>query len=585
MESQVSVLLAGLLTSQLVRAQGFWTLSFHDFRQLKCKLDQLGLVEGRTATEEALQWLAEKQASFDAICRVKSGEEDDGVAGLGLLKTKPYQDQVTGVRFLTTRQRAVLADEMGVGKTLQLLASFLSLRASGEAQHMLVVCPNSVKTGWVKEVQKHTTLTVSAIGNGTKRVLEDVAAYAEKRTDVLVVHYDALVQPAKNGDTTTKPWSKLFEELLKLPWGVVVLDEAHQVKSMESRRTQSALLLTRSAHGDGGRKPRVYMATGTPISESPLDAWSVLSFLDPMALPRSYSKFENYFTTKTTHQGFTRVWKQTVGYRNLSELKELLHHVMIRRLKVDIKGMPDKVEQTRYVPMNGEQRRLYDDIKAGVYNAVMADPEDKLSIVNAMAKCLRMRQVLNHPRLVEKDGIGSAKYEALDEVLDEVLSDPMAKVVIWTEWREAAQMLSCRYAQKYGTITLMGGTTQEELAHYSSQWDFMPERVAVCTPKFGGTGVDFLQRCRTAVYVEPPYSTILFRQSMDRIHRRVANDGTEMDRIKASPATLIFLQVEHSIDQLVYNLLARKGNLVDALLTEDEKLIELGKEELLQYLR
>lgn len=585
MESQVSVLLAGLLTSQLIRAQGFWTLSYHDFRQLKSRLDALGLTDGRTATDEALRWLSEKQAAYDAIELLKQGEENNAIVGLSALKTKPYEDQLTGVRFLLTRQRAVLADEMGVGKTLQLLATFLSLRATGEADFMLVICPNSVKTAWIKEVQKHTTLTVSAVGNGSKRVLEDVAAYAEKRTDVLVVHYDALVQPAKNGDTHAKPWSKLFEELLKLPWGVIVLDEAHQVKTMDSRRTQSALLLTRSARSAAGAKPRVLMATGTPISESPLDAWSVLSFLDPLSLPRTYTKFENYFTTKSTHQGYTKVWKQTVGYRNLSELKEILHHVMLRRLKIDIKGMPDKVSMVRYVTMSGEQRRLYDDIKAGLYDTILHDPNDKLSIAFALTKCLRLRQVLNHPKLVEKDGISSAKYEALDEVLDEVLSDPMAKVVVWTEWREAATMLSCRYAQKYGTITLIGGTTQNELAHFSSHWDTMPERVAVATPKFGGTGVDFLQRCRTAVYVEPPYSTILFRQSMDRIHRRVANDGTEMDRIKASPATLIFMQVEHSLDQLVYSLLARKGDLVDALLTDDEKLIELGKEELLQYLR
>ena len=584
LESQVSVLLAGLLTSQFIRAQGFWTLSFHDFRQLKMRLDALGLTQGRTATSEALQWLADRQAEHEAVDRVKNGEDNAGVASI-VLKTKPYEDQITGVRFLMTRRCAVLADEMGVGKTLQLLATFLALRANGEAKHMLVICPNSVKTAWIKEVQKHTDLTVEAVGNGSKKVLDDIIAHAEKRTDVLILHYDALVQPAKNGDTKTKPWSKAFEALMLLAWDVLVLDEAHQVKTMDSRRTQCALLLARSVHNTQGKKARVYMATGTPISESPLDAWSVLSFLDPLSLPRTFTKFENYFTTKTTKQGFTRVWKQTVGYRNLSELKEILHYVMLRRLKVDIKGMPDKVEQTRYVAMGGEQRRLYDDIKAGVYDAIVHDPNDKLSIAFAMTKCLRMRQVLNHPKLVERDGYSSAKYDALDEVLDEVLSDPMAKAVVWTEWRDAAHMLTHRYAQKYGAITLIGGTTQEELAHYGKHWDTMPERVAVCTPKFGGTGVDFLQRCRTAIYVEPPYSTILFRQSMDRIHRRVANDGTEMDRIKASPATLIFLQVEHSIDQLVYSLLARKGNLVDAMLTEDEKLIELGKDELLQYLR
>jgi non-specific serine/threonine protein kinase len=581
-ESQVSTVLAGLLTSQFIRSQNFWTVSFHDFQQLKFKLEQLGLVEGRTATAEAIAWLTEKQAEHDSIERLKRGVDAFDVRGLDALKTALYEDQVAGIRFLLTRQRAVLADEMGVGKSFQLLSTFLALREQDD--RLLVLCPNSVKTGWVKEICKHTDLTVIAVGNGTKQVLDDLAFFLRDPADVLVAHYDALVRPAKNGEAT-QPWSKFCELLMKMPWAAVVLDEAHQVKTMDSRRTQSALLLTQSAANARREKSRIYMATGTPVSESPLDAWSVLSFLDPSALPRSYSKFENYFTTKATHFGHTKTWRQTVGYKNLSELKNILHHVMIRRLKVDIKGMPDRVEQTRYITMGEHQRRLYDDIKAGIYDAIEREPDKKLSIVNAMAKCLRLRQVLNHPRLVEKDGIPSAKYAALDEILEEVMADPLAKVVIWTEWREAVELLSSRYAQKYGTITLIGGTTQAELSRYSMHWDTMPERIAVCTPAFGGTGIDFLQRCRTAIYVEPPYSTILFRQSMDRIHRRATAGTSDLDRIKASPATLIFLQVEKSIDQLVYNLLARKGNLVDALLVENEKLIELGREELLQHLR
>lgn len=925
-ESQVSVLLAGLLTSQLVRAQNFWTVSYHDFIQLKNRLDHVGLVDNRTATDEAVLWLQAKHAEHEAVTFVKSGADNGQLTALDELKTSPYSDQLTGVRFLVTRQKAVLADEMGVGKaqpldakvltpsgwrlmadlhvgdmitgsngqptrvtgvfpqgnkevfkvtmtdgssteccedhlwlvntplrkwqklkprvkslrdisakltdkhgnhqqfiplvqpvefqsnewqrygidpyvlgcllgnggltvesrvgyttsdvdnvseiqkhlpvahpygyhivgavgfannrvlkamrdlglhglksehkfipsafkiapvwvriavmqglldtdghqcangvtveyssaseqlaldllfiirslggtaayaikqteclpahrlhvalpnsiipfrtarkleahvdrtkyfprraitsivpigikqtqcisveacdqlyvtddfivthnTLQLLAAFLDLKARGEAQHMLVLCPNSVKMTWVKEVVKHTGLSVSALSNGTEKASKDLATYAEKRTDVFIVHYDALMRISPKGENQfekakAKIWSATFEALLALPWDVIVLDEAHQVKTIDCRRTQCALLLTRTVNtSDSARKPRVYLATGTPISESPLDAWSVLSFLDPLALPRNYTKFESYFTTKAVHRGTTKTWRQKTGYRNLFELKELLHGVMIRRLKIDIKGMPDKVEQVRYVTMGGEQRRLYDDIKAGVYNVIVADPCDKLSIAFAMTKCMRMRQVLNHPKLVERDGYTSAKYEALDGILDEVLADPMAKAVVWTEWREAAEMLSRRYKQKYGTITLMGGTSQQELANYSNNWDTMPERVAVCTPKFGGTGVDFLQRCRTAIYVEPPYSTILFRQSMDRIHRRVAHDNTEMDRIKASPATLIFMQVEKSIDQLVYDLLAKKGAIVDALLTDDAKLIQLGKADLLQYLR
>lgn len=581
-ESQLYVLLAGLLTSQFVRAENCWLVSFLDFCHLRQKLDLLGLTHNRSASLEALEWINQKHAEYAASERLKRGEVSFDLPGLSELKTKLYEDQVIGTRFLFSRNAAVLADEMGSGKTLQLLTTFVSLKAAGLAKYLLVASPNSVKMTWIKEVLKHTHLTASHLGNGTKQTEKDFKEYAKNRADVLVVHYDAIAKVAD----PKRAVSELAKQMLAVPWDVIVLDEAHYLKDTDTKRTQAWLSFVRSAKQCAGGRSRLYMATGTPISESPLDAWSVFEFLDPNALPKTYSKFESYFTIKETKQGTTKTWRATTGYRNLAELKETLHNILIRRLKVDMRGFPDKVEQTRFIQLAGQQKELYDEIKEGLHDAIVKEEGNKLSIMNAMTRCLRLRQTLNHPLLVGRNDIAhSAKYEALDEVLAEVLSDPLAKAVVWTEWREAAEVLTQRYQKQYGAITLIGGTTQEELLHYSKNWDHMPQRVAVCTPKFGGTGIDFLQRCRTAIYVEPPYSTILFRQSMDRIHRRTAGDGSPMDRIKSTPATLVFLQVIETIDQLVYDILARKGSLVDALLTEDAKLIQLGKEELLAYLR
>jgi hypothetical protein len=145
--------------------------------------------------------------------------------------------------------------------------------------------------------------------------------------------------------------------------------------------------------------------------------------------------------------------------------------------------------------------------------------------------------------------------------------------------------LAKRYQAKYGCIKLVGGTSQEELAHWSKTWDTSKERIAIGIPLFGGTGINFLGRCRYAIYVEPPFSLITFRQSQDRIHRRVGPILTEIDKVKASPATLIYLQVEKTIDELVYKILDCKGAMADSILTTDDKLIELGRAELLAYLK
>ena len=582
---QLNILLSSLLTTQLHRNGGFWTLTWHDFTRFRVKLEQLGLTEGRTATDQAVQWIKDQEAADAELVSIKEGKQNHLVTDLKL-KLTPYEDQIAGIRFLLTRKGAILADEMGVGKTLQLLSAFQTLRQQGHARHMLVVCPNSVKSGWTKEVNKHTHLSSFALGNGTQQVTKDFETYKQNRTDVLITHYDSLVANLvdKSNQLRMQSWSKLVDDFLKLPWDVIVLDEAHQVKTSESKRTQAALHLTQAAKDPDGNRSRVFLATGTPVSESPLDAWSVLTFLDPKCLPKSYSKFENHFVIKIKQEGRFKVWTETAGYKNLSDLKAMLHRVMMRRLKSDIKGMPDRVEQIRYVQMNGSQKQLYDDIKRGLYDSVVQNPDDKLSIAFALTKCIRLRQVLNHPSLVDKEG-ESAKYVVLDEILDEVLSDPSAKVMIWTEFRKCVELLSNRYRKRYGVIELTGSCTQDQLKHYSTNFDTMKERVAIGIPMFGGTGIDFLNRCRTAIYVEPPFSTILFRQSMDRIHRRVGEIKTEIDQIKSSPATLIFLEVAKSLDELVYRILGQKGSLVDAMLIEDEKLLKIGKAELLEYLK
>ena len=583
--TQLNILLQSLLNSQLIRAENAWQISWHDFLQLKEKMERMGLTQGRSATNEAIDWIKNQEAQDAEIDHIKAGKQNDLITDVAnLLKTTLYSDQLTGVRFLTTRTKAVLADEMGIGKTLQLLAAFALLRKQQKHKYALVVCPNSVKQGWVKEVAKHTNLTVTALGNGSVELAQNFAEYKKNRTNVLVIHFDAFVSHKTKNNKRRLPYSTLVEDMLKIPWDTVIIDEAHQVKNLEVKRSQAVLHFRKQVKSTKKTEPHIYLATGTPVSESPLDAWGVFNYLAPELVPKTWSKFENYFAVKANRTfGSIRV-SETVGFKNLAELKSLLHRLMIRRLKTDIAGMPEKVVSIRYVQMGGEQKKLYDDIKKDVYKVTVADKDDKLSIAFAMTKCIRLRQALNHPSLVGMPGT-SAKHAELDLILEEVLADPMAKILIWTEWRSSVDLLYERYHKKYGAIKLVGGTSQAEMASLSKNWDTMPERVAIAIPAFGGTGVDFLQRCRTAVYTKQPYSTIMMRQSADRIHRRTGEIKTEIDKIKASPANLIFLQVEKSIDELVYKALTRKGDLVDAMLITDETLLKLGREELLEYLR
>ncbi|MCJ7713818.1 hypothetical protein MUO66_05105, partial [Candidatus Bathyarchaeota archaeon] len=112
-------------------------------------------------------------------------------------------------------------------------------------------------------------------------------------------------------------------------------------------------------------------------------------------------------------------------------------------------------------------------------------------------------------------------------------------------------------------------------------------RIAACIPAKAGTGVDWLARARTAIYIDRPYSFNLYKQSIDRIHRRVKTEGTlsTLDAIRSQPATVIFLDVPDSLDVLVRESLEQKEDVADAVTIATNKLVSLGRKDLLRYLR
>lgn len=333
--------------------------------------------------------------------------------------------------------------------------------------------------------------------------------------------------------------------------------------------------------------------TGTPVSERPTDAYSVLRILAP-EVAQSRARFERHFVVKVPIQAGPIIRQQPVAYQNLEELKRMLESVSVRRLKSEIRGMPDRLEDVRHCRATPEQARHYHDVATEALKELAGiDPDlswaQTLDI--ACVKLLRCRQVLNHPGLLGLSG-DSGKYLELDDLLDEVLSNPSAKVVLWSEWNAAVDLLAARYRPLYGAITIDQRTSQADLAKYERSFDTSLERVAICSPAKAGTGIDFLSRARTAVYIEKPYSLVSFKQSIDRIVRRVPDDVMgepeevrRLKTIKRSPATVLYMHVPGSVDDLVAHILQIKIDLGDALLMSDRKLIQDGRADLIKMLR
>jgi hypothetical protein len=287
----------------------------------------------------------------------------------------------------------------------------------------------------------------------------------------------------------------------------------------------------------------------------------------------TYYEFFRHFVTVSPRRINGRYINVETGYKNLKHLKHLLEPVSIRFLKSEVIGRPSKIFQTRLVTIGGAQEKLYDEIKKTVRNEIKTEEGDTVSLVGVATRILRLRQILNHPLLISTVGHfkgDSAKYLELDEVAEEILSNPDAQMLVWTQWREAVDMLVKRY-KEYNAIAFYGGSDTKKVRDQLLE---KKTRMVIAIPEKAGTSVDFLKVCRTAVFLERPYSLSLYRQSLDRIDRRSNTDA----------ALIIDIQAAKSVDQLVNALLQRKQEIFDSVTLSDEKLISLGREELLSYL-
>lgn len=583
--SRAYIIVKSMLTTKELTSGNMFSIGYDDLDFLKDKLKSFGLLPYCTITEEAYQFTKWLESERVKDSNYKAGIYNDLASNLlnGKIKTKLYSDQISAISYLLNKNRAGLFDDMGVGKTFISLATIIAL--GHKVKRSLVVCPSNVIIGFTRQINLHTHLKSVDIPSGNKESINFLRNNIGGNWDIMLVHPENLVVPGKGNNNI---YSDVLMTLKSEPWDMIIVDEFHMYKNIGAKRTKCVMrLLSEAKNKDGGR-PRVILMTGTPISESPLNAYVVLKMLSFDPIPH-ISRFQNYYCDKKSIKiGRTKKIRKIVGFKNLDELKTRIERVSIRRTKDDLSGFPDKVVVIRDVFLKGKQLSMY----RAICGEVVKELSDKAvinlySFLNSSNSILRLRQLMNHPNLLNDTG-ESSKYEEIDYILEEILDNPENKAVIWTAFRKSVENLYDRYHNEYGAVKVYGDLNRDEMKKIERDFENDEDtRVAICTVEKAGTGTDFLARARTSIYVDRPYSYTLYKQSMDRIHRRVREGGnlSKLDRIRSQPATLIFLDAVGTVDELVRDKLIGKQDIVEAMTTANEKLIEIGKEDLLRYLK
>jgi len=448
----------------------------------------------------------------------------------GLAATlRPYQqDGLDWLAFLHRNELGgVLADDMGLGKTVQTLALFLHVLDQRPDARFLVVAPTSVVTNWHKEAAQFApgveVRTITETASRRKVGLADAIGDAR----IVVTSY-ALFRIE-------------VEDYRELDWEMLVLDEAQFVKNHRAKTYQCVRRLD---------APTKLAITGTPIENSLMDLWSLLSIVAPGLYPDP--------------QRFSDVYRRPIESGQapdlLATLRRRVAPLLRRRTKDEVlTELPPKTEQTVDIDLSAKHMRLYQtqlqQQRKKVLGLVGDVDQHRFEILKSLTI---LRQLSLDPALIdeEHDAVGSAKLDRLVDDLIQVTAEGHRALVFSTFTRFLARARARLDDACIGYAYLDGRTRNRDRAIAAFKDGDAP--VFLISLKAGGFGLN-LTEADYCFVLDPWWNPAAETQAVDRAHRIG----------QVNPVVVYRYVSTGTIEEKVMELQERKRALVSSVMDGD----------------
>lgn len=469
-------------------------------------------------------------------------------------KHQPYAHQLTALEKSWDKNEYALFCEMGTGKSKILIDNFAMLYDKGEIDGVLVVAPKGVYKNWQrKEVPEHLPEHIVAdivvwSPNHTKKQLEhlDVALKDDDNLKILIMNVEAF---------STDKGVEFAKKFMRKRKVFMAVDESTTIKNRSAKRTKNIV-------NAGGLAKYRRIATGSPITKTPMDLYSQCDFLDPHLLGfGSFFSFQARYCKMWRRSVGTHSFNQVVGYQNLEELTANLDRFSYRILKKDCLDLPEKIYIKRLVELTPEQRRVYDQLKT-IALAVLE--QGVVTAANALTQILRLQQVCSGFLKTDDGKMESLPSNKLSELM-EALEEVDGKVIIWANYTHDIESIARAIKKEYGdnsVRTYYGDTKAEDRQQIVT--DFQdpknPLRFFVGQPRTGGYGLT-LTEAKTVIYYSNSYDLEVRLQSEDRAHRIGQKNNV----------TYIDIVTEGTVDEKILSALRSKIDIASTVLKEGYK--------------
>ena len=438
---------------------------------------------------------------------------------------KPFAHQVDTASFLTLHRRAFVFNDPGTGKTMSALWAADYLMKLKQVRRCLILCPLSIMhDAWMNGIAKsviHRTAIAAHHPQASRRIEMVQGDY-----EFVVVNYDGL--------------NLIAEEIVNDGrFDLVIIDEANAYKNVSTKRWKTLAKILKP-------ETMLWMMTGTPASQSPLDAYGLAKLVNPNAVP----KFATSWRDKVMNKVSMFKWVPKLGS---SEVVFSALQPAIRYTKEECTDLPPVLTETRDIPLTPQQKKYYMMLKEQM---LITASGETITAVNAAASVNKLLQISAGAAYTDGQEVVEFDCAPRLNVLLEVLEETNRKVIVFAPYRHSIHTIAA-HLEKHGIKAecIHGDVSVSKRTSIFKNFQETPDpRVLIIQPQAASHGVT-LTAADTVVFYGPVMSVETYVQCIARSDR-IGQDSTKVTVIHLQGSEIerkMFKRLEDRVED--HNLL------------------------------
>ena len=402
-------------------------------------------------------------------------------------KYEPFEHQKKTAGFLTMNRRAFCFNEQGTGKTASAIWAADYLMRQGKINRVLVICPLSIMdSAWRADLFTFAMHRTVDVAHGAKEKRRKII---EGGADFVIINYDGV---------------KIVQDVIADGgFDCIIIDEATHYKNVQTDRWKTLNKLVKS-------DTWLWLMTGTPAAQSPLDAYGLAKLVNAKAVPKFFGSFRDQVMHKLTQ--FKWVPKETATDIVFNALQPA-----IRYTKDECLDLPPMVYVKREVELTSQQKKYYKQLQDKM---VIHAAGEEISAPNAAVVMNKLLQI--SCGAVYTDGGDSLEFDIKHryKVLREVIDESSKKVLVFVPFKHVIDVLTDKLrGEGIATEVIRGDVPASKRTEIFKRFQETDDpKVLVIQPQSAAHGVT-LTAANTVVWWGPTSSLETYAQANARVHR------------------------------------------------------------------